>query len=209
MYNFLKSIITPYHQVVTLVVEIVLPEKKICQKRKIEVRTICNTMVELDEKEETPTPAYEKAKWFCPQTKKGHCVKVQKKKRRIPWAFSQRFTLLHKYISKMKKSFDLGKGTYLILHSKPLVWFKQLRGTYCLSSFFIALDSPAFKERWCCLHEGSEVIRYCTVDNWYVRYSGLNKIGFRHLGAIVEASFINSLLELYPTGTYTQLHYQG
>ena len=61
MYHFLKNILTPYHQVVTLVVEIVLPEKKICQKKKLEVRTICNTMVELDKKEEKPTPAYEKA----------------------------------------------------------------------------------------------------------------------------------------------------
>ena len=51
MYDFLENKMTPYHQVVTLVVEIVLPEKKICQKKKLEIRTTCTTMVELDEKE--------------------------------------------------------------------------------------------------------------------------------------------------------------
>ena len=38
------------------------------------------------------------------------------------------------------------------------------------------------------MHQGSEVISYCTVEDWYIRYSGINKSDFCHLGAIVEAS---------------------
>ena len=62
MYDFIENIMTLYHQVVTIVVEIVLPEKRICQKKKLEVGTTSTTIMKLEEKEETPTPAYEKAK---------------------------------------------------------------------------------------------------------------------------------------------------
>ena len=38
------------------------------------------------------------------------------------------------------------------------------------------------------MHQGNEFIKYGTVEDWYVRYLGLNKSGFCNLGAIVEAS---------------------
>ena len=45
MYNFLDNILTPHHQVINLVVEIVLPDKKICQEKKVEVKTTDATIV--------------------------------------------------------------------------------------------------------------------------------------------------------------------
>ena len=46
MYNFLENILIPHHQVITLVVETIIPDKKICQEKKVEVNTTDSTMVE-------------------------------------------------------------------------------------------------------------------------------------------------------------------